>query len=233
MPLDVAQEVIRREVARHNAQGGRRGQGMNGRSYQAAFEAGLSERVRRTATARQLWLASLVYTPVTPDRWGRVTVDGWTYGGTETQEALLPYHKRREKVLLGRNPDDFDAPALAWNAEDRLICEGIKPQHRGTYGSVDGIRQAARNRKAAAVAAARAEAEVNKMAAAEYAAVLASLPTPEGPKVNGQPVVAGHFGGSLDRKATVQVEPEEPPALTDAMRRQFRENLERAVGMKP
>mgnify|MGYP007011836146 FL=1 len=71
------------------------------------------------------------------------------------------------------------------------------------------------------------------MAAAGYAAVLAAVPTPTGPKVNGQPVVAGHFGGPLDRKAAGRAEPEEPPALTDAMRRQFRENLERAVGMKP
>ena len=51
--------------------------------------------------------------------------------GPETQEAPLPCHKRGEPVLPGRNPDDFEAPALAWNAEDRLICEGIKPQRRG------------------------------------------------------------------------------------------------------
>ena len=148
--LDVAQAVIRREIARHNARDGRRRQGMRGRSYQAAFEAGLALRVRRTASARQLWLASLIYTPVMPDRWGRVTVDGWTYGRPDTQEALLAYHKRGEKVLLGRNPDDFEAPALAWNADDRLICEGIEPQRRGAYGSADGIRQAKRYRKAAA-----------------------------------------------------------------------------------
>jgi hypothetical protein len=181
------------------AEGGRRGQGMAGRSYQAVFEAGLAGRVRRTATVRQLWLASLIYTPAMPDRHGRVRVDGWAYGGPDTQDALLVCHQRREKVLLGRNPDDFEAPALAWNAEGRLICDGIEPQRAGEHGSADGIRAAARLRKAARVAAAKAEEATQAMSDVAYQAALAAIPTPAGPKVAGQTVVSGQFRGGLDR----------------------------------
>ena len=45
MSIETAQAVCEREVARHNAEPGRRGQVMNGRSYQAVFEAGLAKRV--------------------------------------------------------------------------------------------------------------------------------------------------------------------------------------------
>ena len=35
--VDEARAILTREAARHNAKPGRRGQGMNGRSYQQAF----------------------------------------------------------------------------------------------------------------------------------------------------------------------------------------------------
>jgi putative transposase len=76
VPLDLVQAVIAREIARHNAEPGRRGQGMAGRSYQAAFEAGLEGRTLRKPTARQLYLAGLIYKPASVDRCGRVTIDG-------------------------------------------------------------------------------------------------------------------------------------------------------------
>ncbi len=114
--LDVAREVLTREVHRYNAETGRRGQGMRGRSYQDVFTAGLVLRMRRQPSARQLYLAGLIYTSVKVDRWGRVTINTWTYGDADTQEALLPYHKSGQAILLGRDPDDFSAPALAWNA---------------------------------------------------------------------------------------------------------------------
>ncbi|MEI6100066.1 MAG: hypothetical protein WCS20_17625, partial [Alphaproteobacteria bacterium] len=146
--IATAQAVCEREVARYNAEPGRRGQGMNGRSYQAVFEALLAKRVKWTPTQRQLYLSGLISTPVKVNRWGQVTIDTWTYGAPDMQQDLLPCHKTGE-ILVGRVADDFSAPALAWNAKNELICEGIQPVARGAYGSVDGIRQAATNRKAA------------------------------------------------------------------------------------
>ena len=77
---DVAKAIIAREVHRRNAEAGRRGQGMKGRSYRCAFQSGLALRVRRQPTARQIYLAGLIYTPVKVDRWGRVQVATWTFG---------------------------------------------------------------------------------------------------------------------------------------------------------
>jgi len=136
--LELAKAVIAREVHRHNAEAGRRGQGARGRSYQEILMSGLATRVRRQPTARQLYLAGLIYTPVSVDRWGRVQVDNWTYGQPDTQEDLIPYHKSGAQILLGRDPDDFSAPALAWNADNRLICEGIKPVSRSRSPSRSG-----------------------------------------------------------------------------------------------
>ena len=173
---------------------------MNGQSYQAAFEAGLAMRVKRTPTARQLYLSGLVYTPVKVNRWRQVEIDTWTYGAPDTQEELLEYHRKKETILLGRDPDNFEAPAMAWNAKDKLICEAIQPVKRGAYGSVDGIRQAATNRKAAREAVSAAAAANNYLGDAEMKAALAAIPTPGAPTPTPAAVVAGQFSGKLKTK---------------------------------
>jgi putative transposase len=139
----------------------------------------------------------LIYTPVKVDRWGRVMLDTWTYGGPDTQEDLLPYHKTGQHILLGRDPDDFSLPALAWNADNELICEGIMPVARGAYGSVDGVRDAKRNRKAARVAVQAAADANDYLSNAEFEAAMAAIPTPDAPTPAPEAVVAGRFTGSL------------------------------------
>ncbi len=92
VPFDVVQVVIRREVERYNREAGRRSHGAAGRSYRQVFEDGLAARIVRRPSARQLYLASLIYKPVSVDRYGQVTVDKWVYGSPGTQAELLPYH---------------------------------------------------------------------------------------------------------------------------------------------
>ena len=173
---------------------------MNGQSYQAAFEAGLAMRVKRTPTARQLYLSWLVYTPVKVTRWGQVEIDTWTYGAPDTQEDLLPYYRKSEAILLGRDPDNFEAPAMAWNAKDELTCEFVQPVKRGACGSVDGIRQAATDRKAAREAVSAAAAANNYLSDAERKAALAAIPTPGAPSPTPTAVVAGQFSSKLKTK---------------------------------
>lgn len=207
--LEEARRIIEREVNRYNADTGRRGQGMRGRSYRDVFEAGLKLRQKRVATARQLYLAGLIYTPVAVDRWGRVTVEGWTYGDPETREALLKYHKPKEgvRILLGRNPDDFDQPALAYNEAGTLICEGILPVKPGAYGSVDGIRMAKRNRSAVKAATRRLEEAGTFMDAARFKELTDSIPDP-GPLAPAPAgVVEGQFGSTLKPARLAPVEP--------------------------
>ncbi len=112
----------------------------------------------------------------------------------------MPYHKSGQSILLGRDPDDFSVPALAWNERNELICEGIEPVTRGAYGSVDGIRDSARNRKAARDAM-RAGAVANAyLDDADFAEALAAIPTPGVPDIPLQGVVSGRFGGPLKQR---------------------------------
>ena len=138
------------------------------------------------------------------DRNGQVTVDGWTYGGPETQEALLR-HQGRGPIQFGRNPDDLAAKAVAFDADGRPICEGIEPIAPGAYDSFEGIRTAKRNAKdiPAKVAAAKAASET--LDDAEFAAAMAHLPMPSDAAPDpgaGARVVAGHFDASLAARRT-------------------------------
>lgn len=81
VPFSVMEAVVRREIDRHNREAGRKGQGAAGRSYEQIFQAGLATRIIRKPTKAQLYYASLIYTPASVDRWGRVQIDTWTYGG--------------------------------------------------------------------------------------------------------------------------------------------------------
>ena len=92
---------------------GRRGQGMEGRSYRCAFVEGLALRVRRQPTARHFCLAGMVFTAAKVDRWGRVQVATWTFGRPQTQQELLPCRQRGQAILLGRDPDDWRAGSAA------------------------------------------------------------------------------------------------------------------------
>ena len=205
VPLAVAEEVIRREVARHNAEAGRRAQGAGGRSYQQVFEDGLRDRPVRRPTQRQLYLAGLEYKPASVDRHSRVQVAGWTYGGPETRDALKEWHKRGQ-VLIGRDPYDFAAPALAYAPNGDLICEGIEPVRAGAYDSADGAREAARYRKAARKAVAEAEEANAYLEDAAFRRLLAELPTPDGPHPAGGTVVGGAFGGPLRAREVAEAE---------------------------
>ncbi len=230
VPVEVAQSVIRREIQRHNQEPGRRSQGARGRSYEQVFNDGLQDRIKRQPTARQLYLAGLIYSPVSVDRFGQVRKNGWIYGGPSTQQAMLEHHGTGRKILLGRDPDDFSAPAIAFDEDGRLICENIEPVQSGSYGSVDGIRDAARNRKAARAAVAAAETANNYLDDAQFANALAALDqsvaSPEEPDRPAQRVVAGHFGSPLtDAPAAEETADEAIPA-------EFYRNMDTALAAK-
>lgn len=52
----------------------------------------MAQRIKRHPTARQLYLASPFYWPVSVNRHGRITVDTWVYGGPDTRAASLPHN---------------------------------------------------------------------------------------------------------------------------------------------
>ena len=216
-PIDVetAKAVIKLQVNRHNQELGRRSQGANGRSYEQILRDGVERRERplRKPTARQLYLSRLIWKPVAVDRNGQVKVSGWVYGGPETQGVLLEYHGKGQRILLGRDPDDLSAPAMAYDENGTLICEGIESIKRGAYGSLDGIRDAARNRKAAREATAAAEAANNYLDDRKYDAAIAALDedckSESAPPLPPQKVVGGRFGAPLRDAAPTKEETQE------------------------
>ena len=139
------------------------------------------------------------------DRHGRVQVAGWTYGGPETYQTLRKWHKRGQ-VLIGRDPDDRSAPALAYAPNGDLICEGIEPVRAGAYDSADGAREAARYRKAARKAVAAAEEANAYLEDAAFRRLLAEIPMPDGPHPAGGTVVGGAFGGPLRAREVAEAE---------------------------
>lgn len=231
VPLSVAIAVIEREIVRHNREEGRKGQGVRGRSYEQVFRVGLADRVLRKPTAQQFYYAELVYTPAAVDRWGRVQVATWTYGGPETQDALLRWHGKGQ-ILIGRDPDDFEAPAVAFDDAGRLICKDIMPVKAGVYGSVEGAREAAKNRKAARNAVRQANEANAYLDDAAFAAALADLALPEAyePQIPPAKVVGARFGGlQPNRVAKPEKQPEAKPALTAEMLR----NFDQSIGYDP
>ncbi|MEM1372374.1 MAG: hypothetical protein AAGG72_09145 [Pseudomonadota bacterium] len=213
VPFETVSRVVAREIERDNYETGRRSQGANGRSYRQVFEHGFAERIVRRLTKRQLYMASLIYKPVSVDRDGRVTVDGWVYGDFRSQDALLRYHGQGQRVLLDRNPDDLSAPTLAFDHDGNLICQDIQHVKRGAYDSADGIKQAARNRAEARKAVKATQDANSSMADAELAEVLALLvDTVNGDTVERreEKVVAGHFKSPVRTSA-----PKPPPARTE------------------
>lgn len=225
IPRAEALRIIDREVRRYNGETGRRSQGANGRSYEQVFRDGLAERIIRRPTARQLYLAGLIYKPVAVDRFGRVQVHGWTYGGSNTQDALLRYHGTGNRVLLGRDPDDFEAPALAFDEDGNLICEGIEPVKPGKYGSVQGIRQADRNRKAARVKVAAGQEASDYLNTADLSAALAVLDAPTRQSFKGQEqVVAGQFKSPVKSSKGVK-----PKGAAQSIPLEFMNNMNAAL----
>jgi putative transposase len=199
VPVEMLRAVIDREVARYNAEPGRRSQGARSRSYDQVFDELLARRVPRVMTARQEWLAGLFYKPAAVDRWGRVTLNGWTYGDHGTQDVLIRWHGK-QPLLIGRDPEDFSQPAIAYARDGdgyRLVCEGIKPVKRHAYTSVEGIREAARNRKAIRAASKAALATGRFLSDAEMRAAWAELGTPEGAPEPPRKVVGARFGSPL------------------------------------
>lgn len=224
--LNVAETIIRREVDRYNAETGRRSQGARGRSYDQVFADSLADRICIKPTRQQLYLAGLIYTPCSVDRHGQVKVDNWVYGSPLTQEALLPYHGKGRQILLGRDPDDFTAPALAYSENGRLICRDIEYVARSPYASKAGIREAARNRKLAREAVAQAEAANNYLNDAELTAALDGLNQPEDmPPAQDQTVVGGYFGSPL----AAQKQPRPRPAKAETVPADFLKNLDNAL----
>lgn len=228
--FELAEQVVRREVDRHSFEEERNGQGARGRSYAQMFRAGVAQRISRIPTVQQLYYAGLIYTPASVDRWGRVQVSTWTYGDPETQSELIRWHGKGQ-ILIGRDPDNFEAPAVAFDADGGMICKDIFPVNAGTYGSVEGAREAARNRKAARAAVAQAEEANAYLDDAAFAEALAKLNPISGEEPPAPAKVVGaRFGSPLKPNRHASASKAKAQSVLTA---EMLGNLDAAIGFNP
>ena len=127
------------------------------------------------------------------------------------------------RILLGRDPDDFEAPAVAFDADGRLICKEIELVKAGVYDSVEGAREAARNRKAARVAAARAAEANGYLDDADFAAAWRHWARPTILAPAPGEVVGARFGAPL--------QPERKATPTSVFTEEMMEEIDRANGI--
>lgn len=167
--------LVEAGIAAHNAQTGRRGSGMNGRSFDAAFDALYQASVvrRPTAEQRRLWL--LAADGVTVRQTGHVAVLGNLYWG----EALGAYTGR--KVVVRYDPDRLTEPVHAYTLDGAYIGQAERTTAR--FNDVDTAREHARaNRQRLRAAKDLAAATVRQDALAAVAAlepvIEADAPTP-------------------------------------------------------
>lgn len=179
--------IVARELAFYNDQAGRRGAGMNGKSFNQVFAERSAGRPVRRLTPEQLRLCMLASKPVSMDpRTHEVKVEGHRYWS----EALA--NTKAQRVIVRFDPEQMGLPAYVYSLDGRLLAEA----DRIGVGSFDklsdgrGQNAARRERDRGVKLVAKAE---RKLAAQDVAAQYASPAPPEEP-VAPSNVVAPPFG---------------------------------------
>lgn len=131
--------IVARELAFYNDQAGRRGAGMNGRSFNQVFEAGAAERPARRLTPEQLRLCMLASRPVRMHPLtGEVTVEGHRYWSPALGDV------KRQRVTVRFDPEQMDLPAYVYSLDGRLLAAA----DRVGMGSFDNLSHGRGQRKA-------------------------------------------------------------------------------------
>lgn len=148
VPIEELRAIAARHIARLDAEPGRRGR-TGGKSRIEALRDGIAARVLPPACLRGQALedARRVWVPASVDRFGQITVNGWTYGDNDSCWKLLTRHKQ-DRVIFGYDPDDFSVPGVVMDADCRIILRGMQPREAGDYTDAAGARKAAAEAKA-------------------------------------------------------------------------------------
>lgn len=136
--LDVFEKVIAAEIAEHNARAGRRGFGMNGRSFEQVFKDHLPELGLRKATVEQRRLFLLAAEGVVarkPD--GRVELFDNRYHAPQLSERI------GQKLIVRFDPQDLHAGVAVYTIDNRFICHAERLDDIGFQSETDA-RETAR-----------------------------------------------------------------------------------------
>lgn len=184
VPFAEFEAIVRREIAFYNAQPGRRGAGMNGRSFDEVFAEGMGRQIRPKASAAQLRLCLLASKAVAMDaKSGAVAVEGHRYWSPELGDL------KRQKVIVRFDPEAMEAPAYVYATDGRFLAEAARIQAGSFDKASDGREHRAdlRDWTRAKKALARAE---RSLTAQDIAAQLQGAPPPEPAPAADEKVVA-------------------------------------------
>jgi len=144
IPMAEFRLLVAQEIARHNARKGRRGNGLNGRSFAEAFERSLAlpTTVVTKATAAQRRMLLLAAEGVTCRKpTGEIQLGGNRYWS----EELVAFMGRTVTVRF--DPDDLHAPVAIYARDGRMICEAPAIEATG-FADIEQAKSHARNRSA-------------------------------------------------------------------------------------
>ena len=160
VPLAQFVQVLGEGVRLHNGRRGRRGQGLEGRSFDEAYAAGLQARAEPPArlAAEQLarWLLGAEALAAGKED-GAVRLLGTRYWAPELAQALAGRSAAERRVVVRFDPDHLDRPVLVETLDGRRIGWA---EAQGAVAVLD---------QAAAKATAKANARLRKLAKEEAA----------------------------------------------------------------
>ncbi len=143
IPIAEFEAVVRSEIAHYARQAGRRGRGMNGRSFLQVFEESLATHAPRRVTPEQLRLCLLSAKVGAPDvRSGAIAVGDHRYWSPEL--AAL----RRQRLVVRFDPQDLSETVHVYDLQGRYLCSAP----RTMVGSYDNLADAQRITRAKAKA---------------------------------------------------------------------------------
>lgn len=209
--------IVARELAFYNDQTGRRGAGMNGRSFNQVYEAGMAGRAPRMLTPEQLRLCMLASKPVSMDpKSGAVTVEGHRYWSPALADL------KRQRVTVRFDPEQMALPAYVYSLDGRLLAQA----ERQGAGSFDNLSDGREQRKALRDYVRAEKLRAGALRRLEPRDVAAQLQTMDGPEAPEAPkVVRPNF--TAPRTAEQLGQPAGAPSDFDA---NWERGLDRVLG---
>ena len=203
IPIAEFEKILTAFINEMNCREGRRGQGMNGRSFNAVFTESYEAAVPRKATEMQRFMCLLSVDTVTVNRNdGHITLPKFNNNSGQNRywnEALLPY--RSQKITVKFDPHNLHDGVYCVALTGELICKAGCTNKGGfldadaaakTARLVNGIKKKAKESAALQEKLTRQDAEAK------------ALPIPEDALKTEHKVVGGMFKTPKSNKVTVE-----------------------------
>jgi len=187
VPIAEFERIVRLELERYRQQLGRRGAGMNGRSFADVYWEGVKAAPPQKLTTEQLRLCMLASEPRPMDRQsGFVSIMDHRYW-SEALGAL-----KRQRVIVRFDPADLSKPVYIYSLDGRFLAEAPRTM-QGSYDNArdaQDISKAGRDYRRLTAAAAKL---AKRLGIEDVAAELDGAPPAPARKATGN-VVAPAFG---------------------------------------